>query len=99
MSHPFPPPVPTMEARTSERWPRGDHVYEPKWDGFRSLSWSEPEIRLDSRNERPLLRYFPELEPALRQLPGGTVVDGAIGVGGGGGTGIAGRAPRRHAAG
>lgn len=67
-----------MEAKTSERWPRGEFVYEPKWDGFRSVSWSQPEIRLDSRNKRPLLRYFPELEPALIQLPGGTVVDGEI---------------------
>lgn len=78
MSHPFPAPVATMEAKTSERWPKGEFVYEPKWDGFRSLSWSGPEIRLDSRNERPLLRYFPELEPALFQLPDSTVVDGEI---------------------
>ena len=67
-----------MEARVSEKWPKGEFVYEPKWDGFRSLSWSEPEIRLDSRNQRPLLRYFPELRPALEQLPAGTVVDGEI---------------------
>lgn len=67
-----------MEARTSETWPKGDHLYEPKWDGFRSLSWSAPEPRIDSRNERPLLRYFPELRPALDQLPPGTVVDGEI---------------------
>ncbi len=67
-----------MEAKVSESWPRGDFVYEPKWDGFRSLSWSGPEIRLDSRNQKPLLRYFPELQPALRQLPEGTVVDGEI---------------------
>jgi ATP-dependent DNA ligase len=67
-----------MEAKVSEKWPKGDFVYEPKWDGFRSLSWSQPEIRLDSRNQRPLLRYFPELTPALQQLPPGTVVDGEI---------------------
>lgn len=67
-----------MEAKVSERWPKGEFVYEPKWDGFRSLSWSPPDIRLDSRNERPLLRYFPELRPALEQLPEGTVVDGEI---------------------
>ncbi|MEX0796972.1 MAG: ATP-dependent DNA ligase [Acidimicrobiia bacterium] len=78
MSHPFPAPVETMEARTSESWPKGDHLYEPKWDGFRSLSWSAPDQRIDSRNERPLLRYFPELRPALGQLPPGTVVDGEI---------------------
>lgn len=67
-----------MEARVLEGWPKDSFVYEPKWDGFRSLSWSAPEIRLDSRNERPLLRYFPELLPALEQLPPGTVVDGEI---------------------
>lgn len=78
MPHPFQPPVETMEAKVSERWPKGDFVYEPKWDGFRSLSWSAPERRIDSRNMRPLLRYFPELAPALDQLPEGTVVDGEI---------------------
>jgi ATP-dependent DNA ligase len=67
-----------MEAKVSEKWPKGDFVYEPKWDGFRSLSWSKPEIRLDSRNKRPLLRYFPELQPTLEQLPEGTVVDGEV---------------------
>jgi ATP-dependent DNA ligase len=78
MSHPFEAPLETMEAKVSETWPRGEFVYEPKWDGFRSLSWSQPEIRLDSRNKRPLLRYFPELRPALEQLPDGTVVDGEV---------------------
>lgn len=67
-----------MEARVYEGWPPGTFLYEPKWDGFRSLSWSAPELRLDSRNERPLLRYFPELRSALEQLPEGTVVDGEI---------------------
>ena len=67
-----------MEAKTSERWPKGDFVYEPKWDGFRSVSWSEPDVRIDSRNQRPLLRYFPELTEALGQLPQGTVVDGEV---------------------
>ncbi len=67
-----------MEAKVSERWPQGEFVYEPKWDGFRSLSWSRPDIRLDSRNQRPLLRYFPELRQALEQLPDGTVVDGEV---------------------
>lgn len=78
MNHPFEAPVETMEAKVSEKWPKGEYVYEPKWDGFRSLSWSAPEIHIDSRNKRPLLRYFPELQPALEQLPDGTVVDGEI---------------------
>jgi ATP-dependent DNA ligase len=77
-THPFPPTLKTMEAKTSETWPGGRLAFEPKWDGFRSLAWSTPVLRLDSRNERPLLRYFPELEPALGQLPPGTVVDGEI---------------------
>jgi ATP-dependent DNA ligase len=67
-----------MEAKVSEQWPKGDFVFEPKWDGFTSISWSSPEDRIDSRNQRPLLRYFPELTPALAQLPEGTVVDGEI---------------------
>ena len=67
-----------MEAKTTEKWPTGRYAYEPKWDGFRSLSWSQPDQRIDSRNKRPLLRYFPELESALTQLPPGTVVDGEI---------------------
>ncbi|MFP3914400.1 MAG: ATP-dependent DNA ligase [Actinomycetota bacterium] len=74
-NHPFPPPLATMEAKTSERWPKGEYVFEPKWDGFRALAWSGPELRLDSRNERPLLRYFPELEAPLGRLPDATVVD------------------------
>lgn len=78
MSHPFPAPVETMEAKVSEKWPEGEFLYEPKWDGFRSLSWAAPDPRIDSRNQRPLLRYFPELQVALDQLPAGTVVDGEI---------------------
>lgn len=67
-----------MEARVSERWPKGSFAYEPKWDGFRILAWSGPQARLDSRNQRPLLRYFPELGAALEQLPPATVVDGEV---------------------
>lgn len=80
MSEPFPfqPPVETMEAKTVEVWPTGQLAYEPKWDGFRAVAWSRPDIRLDSRNQRPLLRYFPELEPAIEALPEGTVVDGEV---------------------
>lgn len=66
----------------------GGWAYEPKWDGFRALAWGghhpgrKPEtdggIRLDSRNHRPLLRYFPELRSALEQLAPGCVVDGEV---------------------
>ena len=66
-----------MEARVKTEFPEGDWAYEPKWDGFRAVSWSD-DVRLDSRNQKPLLRYFPELEDSLRSLPSGTVVDGEV---------------------
>ena len=77
MAAPFAPPLSPMEARVRESIPTGRYAYEPKWDGFRCLAWSD-ERRLDSRNAKPLLRYFPELEAALEQLPPGTVVDGEV---------------------
>jgi ATP-dependent DNA ligase len=77
MAHPFDPPITPMEARVRETVPDGDWAYEPKWDGFRAVAWSG-DLRLDSRNHKPLLRYFPELEPAIAALPEDTVVDGEI---------------------
>jgi ATP-dependent DNA ligase len=72
---PIDPPIKPMEARVREAFPTdAGWAFEPKWDGFRALAWSG-EPRLDSRNTRPLLRYFPELTPALEVLPAGTVVD------------------------
>jgi ATP-dependent DNA ligase len=78
MDWPFPPPIETMEAKVSEVWPQGSFAYEPKWDGFRAVGWGGSQPRLDSRNQRPLLRYFPELAEALAALPPGTVVDGEV---------------------
>src|SRR5665647_2856536 len=76
MSHtawPFPPPRRPMEAMVREQLPPAPGwVYEPKWDGFRILAWSGEPPRLDSRNGKTLLRYFPELVPALLTLPTGT---------------------------
>ncbi len=76
---PFTPPLKPMKARVRVTPPTGDEwVYEPKWDGFRAIAWAGEQPRLDSRNGKPLLRYFPELEPALAQLPPGTVIDGEV---------------------
>lgn len=76
---PFPPPLATMEARVREDFPSPPGwAYEPKWDGFRALAWGGLEPRLDSRNRRPLLRYFPELVAALQALPPDAVVDGEV---------------------
>jgi ATP-dependent DNA ligase len=75
---PFDPPVRPMEARVRDALPQEPGwAYEPKWDGFRMVAWGEL-AQLYSRNQRPLLRYFPELEPALAALPAGAVVDGEI---------------------
>lgn len=71
-----------MEAKVSEKWPSappGGLAYEPKWDGFRAVAWSGSEgVRLDSRSQKPLLRYFPELEEPIGRLPKGTIVDGEV---------------------
>jgi ATP-dependent DNA ligase len=67
-----------MEARVHDTLPEPPGwAYEPKWDGFRAIAWAGIG-RLDSRNQRPLLRYFPELAPALAELPAGAVVDGEV---------------------
>ena len=76
---PFNPPLKPMKARVKPVPPQPPGwVYEPKWDGFRVLAWSGTEPRLDSRSGKPLLRYFPELQAALDELPTGTVVDGEV---------------------
>jgi ATP-dependent DNA ligase len=68
-----------MEARVRDALPDAPGwAYEPKWDGFRAIAWGGPSPRLDSRNQRPLLRYFPELAPALAELPADAVVDGEV---------------------
>jgi ATP-dependent DNA ligase len=60
--------------------PEGDYLYEPKWDGFRALVFhGGSELFIQSRDSRPLDRYFPELHDALlERLPKGCVVDGEI---------------------
>jgi ATP-dependent DNA ligase len=61
-------------------------LYEPKWDGFRALVFRDgEELFLQSRDGKPLNRYFPELEQPLRaQLPQQSVVDGEIVIASGG---------------
>jgi len=69
-----------MLARIAEELPAGPgFLYEPKWDGFRALVFRNAETYLQSRDLRPLNRYFPELEKALHEaLPRGCVLDGEI---------------------
>jgi ATP-dependent DNA ligase len=69
-----------MEAELVDELPRGDDwQYEPKWDGFRGvLENLGGGLRLWSRNARPLLRYFPELEEVGTLLPPDSALDGEI---------------------
>ncbi len=73
-------PFPPMEAELVRELPEGkEWQYEPKWDGFRGLlENASGDLRLWSRNARPLLRYFPELEPLAKLLPPKSALDGEI---------------------
>jgi ATP-dependent DNA ligase len=75
------PPIGPMLAKLAEELPpEGPFLYEPKWDGFRALVFrGGSEVYIQSRDLRPLDRYFPELHDALLDaLPDGCVVDGEI---------------------
>jgi ATP-dependent DNA ligase len=75
-----PPLLPMLAKRVSEL-PSGDEwIFEPKWDGFRALVFRDgDEVLIQSRDEKPLNRYFPELVDSLRStLPPRCVLDGEI---------------------
>jgi ATP-dependent DNA ligase len=78
---PLEPGIPPMLAKLSEALPEGrGWLYEPKWDGFRAIVFrGATDLFIQSRDLRPLDRYFPELHDALlERLPEGCVVDGEI---------------------
>jgi ATP-dependent DNA ligase len=78
---PVNPPVEPMLAKLAEELPEGDGwIFEPKWDGFRALVFRDGDaVYTQSRELKPLDRYFPELGPAFRaHLPERCVVDGEI---------------------
>ncbi len=88
MSFPIDPPVEPMLARASEALPTGEGwLYEPKWDGFRAIAFRDgADLHLQSRELKPLDRYFPELAAPLRErLPPRCVVDGELVIAGPGG--------------
>jgi ATP-dependent DNA ligase len=81
MRLPFTPPLAPMLSSTADALPDGEGwLFEPKWDGFRTLVFRDgEEILLQSRDEKPMNRYFPELvAPLAVALPGRCVVDGEI---------------------
>lgn len=80
MDLPVMPPVAPMLAKAVPAIPTGDYLYEPKWDGFRSVVFKDgDEVEIGSRNTKPMSRYFPEMVAALRAgLPERCVLDGEI---------------------
>jgi ATP-dependent DNA ligase len=75
------PPIEPMLAKLADALPSGaGFLYEPKWDGFRAIVFrGATEVFIQSRDSRPLDRYFPELHEALvARLPKGCVIDGEI---------------------
>ncbi|MBX2800218.1 MAG: ATP-dependent DNA ligase [Myxococcales bacterium] len=81
MKLPVMPPVQPMLGTLADQVPEGEGWwFEPKWDGFRILAFRDgSELLLRSRDDKPLLRYFPELEAPLKAaLPDRCVVDGEV---------------------
>ncbi len=81
MRLPFAPPLAPMLSRAADELPDGDGwQFEPKWDGFRTLVFRDgDEVLLQSRDGKPMNRYFPELGPPLAAaLPARCVVDGEV---------------------
>ena len=77
MALPLKPPVLPQLAKTARTLPTGaGWVYEPKWDGFRSIAFVDGDtVHLQSRNGKPLTRYFPELAfPEGRYILDGEIV-------------------------
>ena len=79
---PLAPPIAPMLAKLTDAVPaKGDFLFEPKWDGFRAIVFrgGADELFIQSRDKKPLDRYFPELHDGLlAALPGPCVVDGEI---------------------
>jgi len=70
VAFPIEPPIEPMLAKPQKEIPLGEGWrYEPKWDGFRALVFRDgPEVYIQSRDLKPLNRYFPELEEPLRRI-------------------------------
>lgn len=78
---PIAPPIEPMLAKLADALPpAGTFLFEPKWDGFRAIVFrAASDVYIQSRDLRPLDRYFPELHEAfLEQLPDGCALDGEI---------------------
>ncbi len=78
---PFDPPLKPMLAKLVREIPTGGaYLFEPKWDGFRTVIFRDGDaVHLQSRELKPLERYFPELiEPVRATFPDRAVIDGEV---------------------
>jgi len=77
---PIAPPIEPMLSKVADTIPSGPFLYEPKWDGFRAIVFrGGGEVFIQSRDLKPLDRYFPELHDGLiAALPDDCIVDGEI---------------------
>jgi ATP-dependent DNA ligase len=73
---PLTPPLKPQLARSAKELPSGDDWrYEPKWDGFRTIVFRDgSDVHLQSRNGRPMNRYFPDVVEQVLSLPAESVV-------------------------
>lgn len=81
MTIPVSPPIAPMLALLVRELPEeGDLIFEPKWDGFRAIIFRDgDDVFIQSRDEKPLLRFFPEVrEAVLAGFPERCVVDGEL---------------------
>jgi DNA ligase 1 len=76
VSLPLSPPVQPQLAKSARELPPGDGwCYEPKWDGFRTIVFRDgDDVQLQSRNGRPMNRYFPEIVEQVLALPADRLV-------------------------
>jgi ATP-dependent DNA ligase len=78
---PIDPPLEPMLAKAADALPSGEGwLFEPKWDGFRAIVFRDgDEVLIQSRDLKPLDRYFPELAAPLKaSLPERCVIDGEV---------------------
>jgi ATP-dependent DNA ligase len=81
MTLPLEPPIKPQLARPAKQLPEGDEWrYEPKWDGFRTLIFRDGDgVHLQSRNGKPMNRYFPEIPAQITALADERIVlDGEL---------------------
>jgi ATP-dependent DNA ligase len=81
VSLPLSPPIKPQLAKSARELPAGDDwCYEPKWDGFRTLVFRDgDDVHLQSRNGKPMNRYFPDVVEQALALPAQRyVIDGEM---------------------